>query len=109
MYPAGELNLLLARKAALRRRIASHRLQCMEDAMAIARPLALIERIFEAWKKIRPWVKLAGVPAALLLARSFGGRFRRMRSLLRWVPLVLSIFRGVSQHAEATASSRRAR
>jgi hypothetical protein len=108
MYPAGELDILLARKATLRRRIARHRLQCREDAMEIARPLALIERVFEAWKKIQPWVKLAGVPAALLLARSLGGRFRRMRSLLRWVPLVASIFRGVSQRPEATASARRA-
>jgi hypothetical protein len=110
MYPTGELNVLLARKATLRRRIAVRRWQCVEDAQEIARPLAVIDRIYATWKKIRPWVKIAGVPAALLLARSLGGRFRMLRSLGRWAPLLVSIFRGVSKRPRSPARtmSRRA-
>ena len=97
MYPSGQLALLQARKIVVRRRIAIGRMHCEDYAAEIAQPLAFIDRAIVMWRKIQPWVKILSVPAGLLIARSRGRRFGQMRSLLRWVPLVLSVVRGFTK------------
>ena len=97
MYPSGELSLLAARKAVVRRRIAQRRWQCVQDAAALARPLGWISRVVEVWQRISPLVKIAGVPVILTLTRKFFGRAGRVASLARLVPLVLQTAKMVSR------------
>jgi hypothetical protein len=108
MYPSGQLTLLQARKIVVRRRIAIGRMHCEDYAAEIARPLALIDQGLAMWRKIQPWVKLVSVPAGLLLARTIGRRFGKLRSLLRWAPLVLSVVRNFTKDPESAGARRAA-
>jgi hypothetical protein len=74
MYPSGELNGLAARKEFLRARIAVRRAECAQAAHQIARPIALIDRGLERWRRISPIVRAVGLPLALMLLRKFMNR-----------------------------------
>jgi hypothetical protein len=94
MYPAGELTLLLARKTALRGRIAVRRLTCAADAAEVARPLVMLDQAIATWRQLQPVTRLAAVPIGFWLTRSFGRRFRLRASLLRWGLLIGNAIRG---------------
>jgi len=74
MFPQEELNQLARRKALLQARIALCRIECRVAAAELARPIVLIDRGVEIWRKISPFAKLFAVPAGLLLGRALGGR-----------------------------------
>jgi hypothetical protein len=104
MYPAGELARLSTQKALLQARIAVKRWECVAAGAELARPLAIIDRGIALWRKISPWVKLAGFPAALLVMRTTmkskgTGKFSKALAAL---PVVLKTWRMV-QHARAAA------
>lgn len=95
MYPDKELTFLAAKKAALRQRISARRRLCAEAAADAARPLEALERGLAWWRKFSPIVKIAAVPAALLLKRAFFRRSRVVGSVLRWGPLAFGAVRGL--------------
>ena len=105
MYPSGELNRLANRKAVLQARIAVKRWECAAAAAELARPLATIDRLLDTWRRISPWIKLAGIPAALLAVRaatkrSGAGMFAKISAML---PVVM---RGVEMFKQARAAGR---
>ena len=70
MYPSGELKRLADRKALLQARIAVRRWECAAAASELARPLALIDRGLEIWRRIAPFVKILSVPLGLIATRA---------------------------------------
>lgn len=97
MYPAGELKRLTERKALLQARIAVKRWECAAAGAELARPLETIDRGIALWRRISPWVKIVGVPAALLalrplLKRAPGGMFAKALAAL---PVILKTWRTV--------------
>lgn len=74
MFPQEELNQLARRKALLQARIALCRIECRVAAADLARPIALVDRGIEFWRRISPFAKLVAVPAGLLLGRALRGR-----------------------------------
>lgn len=90
MYPARELNRLEVYKAALRRRIGRRRSACVAAAARVTQPLAWLDRMLVWWRRIAPFVPLAGVPLAFLWKRP-AARAPAIR--LRWLPLVTSAVR----------------
>lgn len=100
MYPEQELAALAARKLAVQARIAVHRLECVNAAVIIARPLALVDRVWDYWRPFVPMLKAAGFPIGfMLLRRIFRHRDRsavparkrkgRIATLLGVLPLLL--------------------
>ena len=109
MYPHGELAHLAARKAALRRRIARTRQQCVSHAAGVARPLRWLDQAIAIWRQVQPVMGLAVVPIGFWVMRAFSRRHRVMGSLLRWGPLLLNVVRGfTARSGDAKAFSRRA-
>lgn len=94
MYPTGELTKLAARKDLLRRRIALRRVVTIVVARRIARPLHLLDRIVGEWRRLSPLVKLAGVPLGALLGRRLHRKRRVIGQLIRWGPVLASVWRG---------------
>jgi hypothetical protein len=95
MYPERELSRLAARKAVLRARIGLRRVECIEAAARVARPLAWLDRAREFLMKIRPIAILAAVPIAILAERSGSRILRTLSPLVRFVPLVLGGARAI--------------
>ncbi len=98
MYPTRELTELAERKRLLQARIGLGRLQSMATAQELARPIAMIDRGVEFFRKIAPFAKLLAVPAGLLLGRTFvrrspvsGGRLRggKIGTVLAFLPMVV--------------------
>lgn len=122
MYPRGELNRLAARKALLQARIAVRRLECLQHAHGLARPVRLLDRAWALWRTIAPMAKLVGVPALLWAGGRFvrrgrggggGGFAGKLGSLLKYAPLVMKAARAFSQaragaqaHAHASGAGR---
>lgn len=73
MFPHQELNELAQRKALLQANIALCRLECRVAAVELSRPLAMVDRGVEFWRKVSPFAKLLAVPAGLLIGRFLGG------------------------------------
>ena len=92
MYPADQLTRLASRKAAHRRRIARHRVQCVHAATRVVQPLAWIDRMIGHWRRISPLALSVAVPLASLLVRP--ARRGLFGTLLRWGPLALNVVRG---------------
>lgn len=93
MYPRRELDALAARKAIVQARIEVRRWECVQAAQALSRPIAVVDRGLELWRRISPLVKLMGLPAAFLGARKIfrkagPGKWSKLAALLP------AIFRG---------------
>lgn len=69
MYPSGQLAELATRKAMLQARIAVRRWECAAAAVELARPVALLDRGIELWRRVSPIVKVVVVPAGLFLTQ----------------------------------------
>lgn len=108
MYPAGELTKLAARKDLLRRRIALRRVATIVVAQRIVRPLRLVDRIVGEWRRLSPLVKLAGIPLGALLGRSLHRRRRLIGKLIRWGPVLASVWRGFAAARKESDARRRA-
>ncbi len=99
MYPRGELNRLLARKAALRQCIAIRRLECRINALVATQPLRWLDRTMLLYRRLQPLLQLAAVPLGLWLMRSLRSRVRGLGPLLRWGPPVLNALRSFTRQA----------
>ena len=93
MYPSDQLTRLASRKAAHRRRIARHRVQCVRAATRVVQPLAWLDRMIGHWRRISPLALSAAVPLAGLLVRP--ARPGLLGTLFRWGPLALNLVRGL--------------
>jgi hypothetical protein len=69
MYPSGQLAELATRKAMLQARIAVRRWECAAAAVELARPVALLDRGIEMWRRVSPIAKILVVPAGLFVAQ----------------------------------------
>lgn len=100
MYPAAELKRLELRKAMLQLRIAERRLHCAQAGVELARPLSLVDRGIELWRRVPPIAKAVAVPALLILARRLSRRDGFIGSIARLAPAVLGAARMVGgRHA----------
>jgi hypothetical protein len=91
MYPAGELAHIAARKALLQARIAVRRHQCVVAGRELAKPVELIDRGLQLWRKIAPLVTLAGLPLAFMAIRRRTKRTSKSKlsRVFAMLPLVL--------------------
>jgi hypothetical protein len=98
MYPSGELNLLGARKALVRVRIAEHRWQCIQAAGELSKPVEFLDRAWATWKKISPLMKMAGVPLTWMLVKRMKifGRLAKVASFARTLPVILNTAKAVA-------------
>ena len=69
MYPRRELAALAARKAIVQARIEVRRWECAQAAVELSRPIAMVDRGIDLWRRISPFVKLMGLPMAILGTR----------------------------------------
>lgn len=115
MYPSGELKRLSDRKVLLQARIAVRRWEMAAAATEIARPLAMIDRGLQTWRRISPFVKVLGVSLGLFMPRLLARRVRsgsvgkgKLAALLGALPLIV---RGIKvvQAARAAHAARQAR
>jgi hypothetical protein len=96
MYPDGEMTRLVAHKSALRARIARRRRRCAEACERLAQPLVLLERVHALGRKFAPLARALALPLGLFFARSTipgQGWFARV---LRWSPVALTVWRGLT-------------
>lgn len=91
MYPTQELNELAWRKQAVRARIASHRLQCLESLTALEPTAALVDRGVNLWRSVSAVLKWMGLPLVMLAAQKVVPRIGGVKRLLRYVPVVLDL------------------
>ena len=110
MYPSGELKRLADRKTLLQARIAVRRWECVVAAMEISRPLATIDRGVAVWHRISPFVKVLGVPLALLIARivrrKHKGKPTGKSKLAAFMTALPIIMRGINMVKDARAAHR---
>jgi hypothetical protein len=96
MYPERELSLLATRKAVLRGKIAHRRIQTSADLAQLTKPLEIMDKAAELWRKIPSLAKLAVVPVALVvLKKTLFRRTKLLSSLLRWGPLAYNAVKGM--------------
>ena len=74
MYPREELAALRQRKMVLQARIAVRRWETAEAAIELSRPLAMVDRGIDTWRRISPVIKVLAVPVGLMLARLLKAR-----------------------------------
>jgi hypothetical protein len=102
MYPTAELNELARRKIVLRARVGASRLVCVTYAAEVARPIGLVDRVVTQWRRISPAMKLLALTLGFVLRRKWRARQVRkastLRGLLRLLPLVLSLARGMARY-----------
>lgn len=115
MFPNEQLTDLARRKALLQAHIGLCRLECQATATELARPLVLVDRGIEFWRKISPFAKLAALPAGLLLSRFFGrsrpagrGRGGKFATLMSLLPLVVRGARILGAVRSASAAAKNA-
>jgi hypothetical protein len=96
MYPQRELTRLAAHKTALRHNIALHRAQCAKAAARVAQPFERLDRMVAFWRRLSPLVQFASVPLGFLATRVIFPRRNIPGSLVRWVPLVFGVVRGIN-------------
>jgi hypothetical protein len=88
-----ELTRLALRRTALHARIAQRRLDCADALDQAARPLEWVDRGWQQWRRISPWLKVSAVPVGLLLSRGLLGRRHGVRRLMQWIPVAASLAR----------------
>lgn len=93
MYPEHELTRLAVHQANLRGRIAAGRTQCAADATKLVRPLILLDRVVDFWRRLSPLVRMAVVPVGFIVQRAIFRRRHGGRSGLRWRPLIFGALR----------------
>ncbi len=106
MYPQRELTQLAAHKVALRRDIALRRMQCVEAAVRVTKPLEWLERALAFWRRLAPLAQAAAMPLGLLASRKALPRRKILGTVLRWGPLVLSVVRGIRSTDKTRIGSR---
>jgi hypothetical protein len=115
MYPGPELARLGNRKAIVHARIAVRRWECAAAVVELSRPIAVVDRGIDAWRKISPFVKLIGLPVGLLgmrkvLRHARGGKWTKiaamMPAILRGARMVMQMRGAAARNGGATASSR---
>ena len=97
MYPQAELNRLAADKAALIRRLATNRGQCVAAVCHLGQPLVWLDRVLILWRRFIPPGLLVALPLGLLLKRSSSLHPRLLGAILRWGPLLLGVLRGLQR------------
>lgn len=104
MYPRGELAELAERKLMLQARIAVRRWECAEAVVELSRPIAMVDRGVDVWRRFAPYFKLFAVPAGLLLTRLLktrragaGGKLGLISMLFSALPAIL---RGVKVYQQ---------
>jgi hypothetical protein len=95
MYPSQELSWLAAEKTALQRTIAVRRIQCVEAAKQVGRPLDWLDRIVAFGRKVSPVASLTTMPLTLLVLRAVFPQRKILRTLLSWAPLMFKAWQGV--------------
>jgi hypothetical protein len=115
MFPNEQLTDLSRRKALLQAHIGLCRVECRATAADLARPLALVDRGVEFWRRISPFTKLAALPAGLLLSRFLGrgrpagrGRGGKFATLMSLLPLVVRGARLLGALRSAAAAAKNA-
>ncbi len=93
MYPQPELSRGVAHKAAVRRRIARKRAECVVAMTQAARPLALVDRMVTLWRQLAPYAGLAAVALSFRRKRTASRHAGWLRSLLRWGPVLSGALR----------------
>jgi len=97
MYPQRELDQLAARKDVLRGKIAQRRVQLIQDAARVAKPLQWLDKMAALWQRIPSVAKLMVVPlGAYAIKRTCSGRTKFISSLLRWAPLAYAVGRSAA-------------
>jgi hypothetical protein len=96
MYPSEELRFLAASKEALREQIFVRREICAVAAARVARPIAWLDRVQARWHNLSPLVKMAALPAGLLLKRLILPRTHILGKILRWGPIIYGAVRGLT-------------
>jgi hypothetical protein len=87
MYPSRELAQLAARKSILLARIEVRRWECAQAAAELSRPIAIVDRGIEMWRRISPMVKFLGLPMALfgtgkILRRAGRGKWTKLAAMM---------------------------
>ena len=95
MYPQRELTQLTAYKTALCRDISVRRAQCVAAAGRIAKPLALLDRMVDLWRRLSPLALVAAVPLGFAAQRALFPRLKILRSIVRWGPLAFTVARAL--------------
>lgn len=93
MYPQPELKRGVAHKAAVRRRIARQRAECVVALTQAARPLALVDRMATLWRQLAPYAGLAAVAFSFRRKRGASRHPGWVGSLLRWGPILSGVLR----------------
>jgi len=93
MYPQQDLIRIAGHKAALRHNIALQRARCADAAAGVAQPIEFVDRVCAFWRDLSPIVQIAAVPLGVAAARALFPRFRILRKLVRWSPLVFAAMR----------------
>jgi len=62
-------------------------------AARLSRPVAWLDRALAFWRRLSPFMQLAAVPVALLVARAVAPRRGLLGSLARWGPLAFGAAR----------------
>lgn len=93
MFQDRELIRLAARKAALQREIVLGRTRCIDVAARVARPLVWLDRAAAFWRRLSPLAKGAALPLGFFVQRLVFRRLGKVRSLVRWGPLIVSAVR----------------
>jgi hypothetical protein len=108
MYPSGELARLADRKVLLQARIAVRRLECVAAAIEVCKPIGAIDRGLAVWHRISPFLKVVGVPLALMVARILSRKRKgkptgksKFAAVLTALPLIM---RGINMVKDARAA-----
>lgn len=95
MYAERELKRLSEVKSVVRRRIARRRIETVEQTARVTQPLEWVDRAIGYWRTIGPLAKFAIAPVGAWLAGSLFGKRKKVGSLIRWLPTIWSIVRGI--------------
>jgi len=106
MYPKQDLIRLANAKAALRNNIALHRERCAGAAASAVRPVELVDRALAYWRQFSPMMQLAAVPLGVVVTRALFPRYKILRKLVRWSPVVIAVARAVGSAAGSRAARR---
>jgi hypothetical protein len=115
MYPREDLITFARQKVMLRQSIALSRERCAEAAARVAQPIEVVDNVRTFWRQLSPVVKIAAFPLGVVITRKLFPRYRTLRRLVRWTPLVFTALRAfrsgrigeASGHPSSVGKSRR--